>query len=86
MKKKVFILLSAVLMMLGCQNSQQEPTVKKEKLNTYEVVIQNGDTVYVDAAKYYNLELSGTYRFYKNNRDNSYVADIINPISVKQIK
>ena len=84
--KKLFILLSVTLMMLSCQNNQQQPAPKKEKLNTYEVVLQSGDTTYIEAAKYYNLHLTGTFRFYKNDRDDSYVADIINPISVKQIR
>lgn len=77
MKKILFIILTA-LMMTGCFKHNVPETA-----NRYEVLLQSGDTIYVESYEYI-VHSNKFYRFI--GRDFSIVADINNPVYVKQLK
>ena len=75
--KKILLLLIA-MMMVGCFKRNVPETV-----NRYEVLLQTGDTIYVESYEYI-VKSNKIYRFIRQNY--SVVADINDPIYVKQLK
>lgn len=65
-------------MMVGCFRSNVP-----ERVNRYEVLLRSGDTIYVESYEYI-VKLNKIYRFIK--QDYSVVADINDPVYVKQLK
>jgi hypothetical protein len=84
--KKVLMIAISVLSWSGC-TFQDKPV----KLNTYEMVLQNGDTTYVQAYRYecrdgFFHSAEPMYVFFD---DHTYMKEVIriqNPISLKKIK
>lgn len=76
--KKLLLLTLAPMMMVGCFRSNVPETV-----NRYEVLLQSGDTIYVESYEYI-VKSNKIYRFIKQNY--SVVADINDPIYVKRLK
>ena len=76
--KKLLLLILTTMMMTGCFKSNVHETV-----NRYEVLLRSGDTIYVESYEYI-AKPNKTYRFI--GRDYSVVADINDPVYVKQLK
>jgi hypothetical protein len=66
------------MMMVGCFRSNVPETI-----NRYEVLLQSGDTIYVESYEYI-VKSNKIYRFIRQNY--SVVADINDPVYVKQLK
>lgn len=76
--KKLLLLALTAMMMVGCFRRNVPETV-----NRYEVLLQSGDTIYVESYEYI-VKSNKIYRFI--GRNYSVVADIIDPVYVKQLK
>lgn len=76
--KKLLLLALTIMMMVGCFRSNVPETVNK-----YEVLLQSGDTIYVESYEYI-VKSNKIYRFIRQNY--SVVADINDPVYVKQLK
>lgn len=76
--KKLLLLALTTMMMVGCFRSNVPETV-----NRYEVLLRSGDTIYVESYEYI-VKSNKVYRFIGQNY--SVVADINDPVYVKQLK
>ncbi len=76
MKKLLLLILTA--MMMGCFKNNVPETI-----NRYEVLLQSGDTIYVESYEYI-VKSNKIYRF--RGRDFSVIADINDPVYVKRLK
>lgn len=76
--KKLLLLALTAMMMVGCFRSNVP-----ERVNRYEVLLRTGDTIYVESYEYI-VKSNKIYRF--RGRDYSVVADINDPVYVKQLK
>ena len=76
--KKLLLLILTAMMMVGCFRSNVP-----ERVNRYEVLLRSGDTIYVESYEYI-VKSNKIYRFIR--RDYSVVADIIDPVYVKQLE
>lgn len=76
--KKLLLLALTTIMMAGCFRSNVP-----ERVNRYEVLLRSGDTIYVESYEYI-VKSNKIYRFIKQNY--SVVADIIDPVYIKQLK
>ncbi len=76
--KKLLLLALTAIMMVGCFRSNVPETI-----NRYEVLLRSGDTIYVESYEYI-VKSNKIYRFIR--RDYSVVADINDPVYVKQLK
>ena len=75
--KKLLLLALTAMMMVGCFRSNVP-----ERVNRYEVLLRSGDTIYVESYEYI-VKSNKIYRFIRRNY--SVVADIIDPVYVKQL-
>ena len=75
--KKLLLLAFAAMMMVGCKRESPK------ELNKYEVVLNNRDTVYIDAYEF--VIKRGTSYIFMDYYFNI-VAAINSPICVKQLK
>ena len=75
--KKLLLLVLTTMMMVGCFRSNVP-----ERVNRYEVLLRSGDTIYVESYEYI-VKSNKIYRFIRRNY--SVVADIIDPVYVKQL-
>jgi len=75
---KKLLLLSLTAMMMGCFKNNVPETI-----NRYEVLLQSGDTIYVESYEYI-VKSNKIYRF--RGRDFSVIADINDPVYVKRLK
>jgi hypothetical protein len=66
-------------MMVGCFKSNVPETNNK-----YEVLLRSGDTIYIEAYEYIVHYSNKVYSF--RGQDYSVVADVNDPVYVKQIK
>ena len=76
--KKLLLLILTTMMMVGCFKHNVPETV-----NRYEVMLRSGDVIYVESYEYI-VKSNKIYRFI--GRNYSIVADIIDPVYVKQLK
>lgn len=76
--KKLLLLALITMMMVGCFRSNVP-----ERVNRYEVLLQSGDTIYVESYEYI-AKPNKIYRFI--GRNYSVVADINDPVYVKRLK
>lgn len=76
--KKLLLLALAAIMMVGCFRRNVP-----EKVDRYEVLLRSGDTIYVESYEYI-VKSNKIYRFIR--RDYSVIADINDPVYVKQLK
>lgn len=76
--KKLLLLALTTMMMVGCFRSNVP-----ERVNRYEVLLRSGDTIYVESYEYI-VKSNKIYRFIRRNY--SVVADINDPVYVKQLK
>ena len=76
--KKLLLLILTAMMMVGCFRSNVP-----ERVNRYEVLLRSGDTIYVESYEYI-VKSNKIYRFIR--RDYSVVADINDPVYVKQLE